>query len=654
MPEKGLEKQHRKLYSGLPLIGKRTRRRAAEKLASEALAGIRSAVHILADTLANHTDPEVRKIAAATFSRLQNPAAIEALCDYLMVFGNFRNHALLQIVRDRDYGPKDEARRALFYFLTEQWKNYEILDFQEERPLLRQGYAAADERVRERFLRVARRSGRSNIWSKVLMGYGKRLRVEEMGEAEWEVVVKGLRREGRWEEMHQLVFLAPLEWAAEMVLILRDRGDQLKSQEEMNLWEELIGLCPQEGKEFTLIDGEFPKVLKEHTDQVNCFSISPDGKILATGSRDRAVLVWSLPGGEPLEILEGHRNSVTCLAINPNGKTLISGSGDATVRLWSLPGGEPLKILEGHSNSITCLSISPDGKTLISGSGDATLRLWQLPAGQPLETLKGHKGWITCSSIALDGQILVSGGTDATVRLWDVPRGESVKTLEGHRNVITCLAISPDGKILASGSDDGTVKLWGFPGAKLLKTLEGHIDRISCLSVSPEGKLLVSGSWDTTMRLWRLPEGEFLKMLVGHRDSVACLSITPDGKILISGGADATIRLWRLPGGESIKKLDHWTPVQCLSVSPGGELVSSGIDDHSVQLWRLFWRKPLVAARHGDLDYVQKVLLQGSLKAGERQSWQFLEALLKTKFRFDITVERRLISVGEFDIEIEG
>ena len=51
-----------------------------------------------------------------------------------------------------------------------------------------------------------------------MVGREKQLRIGEMGDAEWATIVEGLKREGRWDEMRRILFLAPVEWAAEMVL----------------------------------------------------------------------------------------------------------------------------------------------------------------------------------------------------------------------------------------------------------------------------------------------------------------------------------------------------------------------------------------------------------------------------------------------------
>jgi len=157
------------------------------------------------------------------------------------------------------------------------------------------------------------------------------------------------------------------------------------------------------------------------------------------------------------------------------------------------------------------------------------------------------------------------------------------------------------------------------------------------------------------VRLWSLPDGEHIGTLEGHSAPIWCLSITPDGRMLASGGKDNTVRLWSLPDGEHIRTLEeHSDFVGCLSITPDGKVLASGSKDRTVRLWRLAWAKPLAFAGYDDLEYVQGVLRERNLSESERRGWQFLEALLLAKFRFDITVKEKGISIGKYDIEIEG
>lgn len=91
--------------------------------------------------------------------------------------------------------------------------------------------------------------------------------------------------------------------------------------------------------------------------------------------------------GSVLMQLPGHEQSVSSIAFSPNGKILASGSVDNTVRLWSVDSKSELFVLNGHAGTVSSLAFSPDGRHLVSTSVDGSAKLWSVSAGVLLASL---------------------------------------------------------------------------------------------------------------------------------------------------------------------------------------------------------------------------------------------------------------------------
>ena len=109
--------------------------------------------------------------------------------------------------------------------------------------------------------------------------------------------------------------------------------------------------------------------------RITSISFSPNGRMLASGSYDRSIKLWSLDGRELVTFSAVHSGGVNSVSFSSDGQMLASGSYDRTVKLWSLDGRE-LQVFFDHSEAVNSVSFSPNGRMLASGSSDGTVRLW--------------------------------------------------------------------------------------------------------------------------------------------------------------------------------------------------------------------------------------------------------------------------------------
>src|SRR6266568_3697543 len=384
-----------------------------------------------------------------------------------------------------------------------------------------------------------------------------------------------------------------------------------------------VGTANGEIRLWSIASGTSLLTYQGHSDGIRSISFSRDGRMLASGSDDHTVRLWDVRSGDCLQTLQGHSGWVWSVAFSPEGDMLVSGSEDQTICLWEVSSGKRITVLNGCNSWVWSVAFSPNGSLLASGSDDHMVRLWDVKTGQCLRELREHSYRVRSVAFSPDTDMLASGSEDQTVRLWDVKTGQCFRVLKGHSSRVRSVAFS-DKHLLASGSDDQTVRLWDVETGKCVKTISAHTHRVKSVAFSADARILASASEDYTVRLWEVSSGQCLHELYGHTGRVWSVAFSPGGEIVISGSDDHTIRFWNAKTGEYIKKVQEGDGrVYTVAFNHDGKLLASGGEDQNIYLWDTATGQCLKTLKgHRDAVYAVAFSYDGRLLAssGEDQN----------------------------------
>ncbi|WP_214325290.1 nSTAND1 domain-containing NTPase [Nonomuraea sediminis] len=262
-------------------------------------------------------------------------------------------------------------------------------------------------------------------------------------------------------------------------------------------------------------DGRMFGTLGPAPGKVQAIAFSPDGRLLATATRTRALTLWNLtdrrPIGDTIQIPS--TGTASDIAFDPTGRLIAAATFGPFV--WELT-DPPTEVTARYPPRLaTALTFSPDGHTLTMTTPGGNIIVAAVPTGEFLGVYPTGQGAIQDLALSPDGATLATAGDSRTVKLWDTRTHRELGTLRGHTAPIQTLAFSPDGKTLASAGNDHTIMIWNAATRTQTATLTGHTGTVSGLAFLTSTTLL-SGGEDGKITRWSLAPTAALTPLCHH------------------------------------------------------------------------------------------------------------------------------------------
>lgn len=217
------------------------------------------------------------------------------------------------------------------------------------------------------------------------------------------------------------------------------------------------------------VDLHYPVMEMVAGSKISCISWSAYHKsVLASSDYEGSVSVWDASVGTRLRAFQEHEKRCWSVDFNRMDSHLMaSGSDDSRVKIWSLNAEHSVATLEAKAN-VCCVKFNPYSRYCLAyGAADHCVHYVDLrQPKEPLRVFKGHRKAVSYVKFLSDRE-LVSASTDSQLKLWSVEDNVSYRSFRGHTNEKNFVGLSTtDGSkddrrdLIACGSENNALYLY--------------------------------------------------------------------------------------------------------------------------------------------------------------------------------------------------
>ena len=349
-------------------------------------------------------------------------------------------------------------------------------------------------------------------------------------------------------------------------------------------------------------------------------------------------------------IQKGHAEVVKSVAYSPDGELIATGSRDKMAKLWDAHSGYEIRSFLGHEHTVNEVEFSPDGKLLATSSADGTAKLWEVETGKLIWTAPPRRKYITDVTFSPNGKWLLVGGYDWQLRIFDVKSGDTINTLKVNPDMGLGYGIktafSPDGKWLSVGEDNRAAKIYSTESWKLKYEFKPETGSCGgCATItdfSPDGTRLLKMSNKSPVEEYDLTTGKLIHTYQEEIKDFANISYNHDGTQMVVADEKSVWLYDTKTHKEIITFKADVVNINDVKFSPNGEEIAIAGDDNKVTFY------DLKGNRRSTLEGILQQAEDGKLGYSNRRYWQsFIIKHIKYKNNLLLTKDSQYMIKGK-------
>ena len=159
-------------------------------------------------------------------------------------------------------------------------------------------------------------------------------------------------------------------------------------------------------------------------------AFSADSKLIAL-TNDESAFVWSVAEQRIVKKFGEPAAKIVSIAFSPDGRSIATCSKDGMVQLWSFPEGRPLAMVHIDSTDLYQLGFSPNGKYLLVREEAAAQWLWQ-PLRHQVTALSSHEQAVMKWSFSEDSSLIFSYDLADKTSIEQTRDGKLISSISGE------------------------------------------------------------------------------------------------------------------------------------------------------------------------------------------------------------------------------